>query len=371
LKLRSQVEKRILSQSPSWDPLGGLLWTISLGYRAVVGLRNSWYDSTWSRKRRLPSPVISVGNLTVGGSGKTPFVMLIATTLAQKGFKVAVLSRGYGRKGRMGILKVSDGRGPSVGPKEAGDEPYLMAKKLRNVAVWVGTDRFEAGLECWRESRPEVFILDDGFQHRDLLRDLDIVLVRFPRPWGNGRLLPAGPLREPLSGLKRADVLVVNSYGEWDLVRFHGLPGRGFVFLRARLVPKAIRHLGGEETLPISSLKGSEVVAFCGIGTPDSFRRTLLGTGVRLGPFLSFPDHHWYTPQDVQEVRRLSKKDALLITTEKDACKLEELGSDLKGIWALEIEMTAEPLWILEQILEEALISKADPGGGREPLTGP
>jgi len=335
----------------------------------VVGLRNCWYDSTWSKKRRLPSPVISVGNLTVGGSGKTPFVMLLAKTLAQKGLKVAVLSRGYGRKGRMGILKVSDGRGPLISPKEAGDEPYLIAKKLRNVAVWVGMDRFKVGLECWRESRPEVFILDDGFQHRNLLRDLDIVLVRFPRPWGNGRLLPAGPLREPLGALKRADVLVVNSEGEWNLVPFHGLPAEGFVFLRARLRPKAIRHLGGEETLPISCLRGREVVAFCGIGAPDGFRRTLLAIGVRLGRFLSFPDHHWYTSQDVQEVRRLNKQDALLITTEKDACKLEELGSDLRGIWALETEMTAEPIWILEQILKEALIPRAGPRGGSEALT--
>lgn len=358
MTLRSHLEKRIVSKSSSVDPLSFLLSGTSMGYRVLVSLRDKWYQSKWSKKGKLPSPVISVGNLTVGGSGKTPLVMLLGSMLAGKGIKVAVLSRGYGRKSKLPVVKVSDGQGPLTSVRSAGDEPYLIAKKLRNVAVWVGGDRLEAGLECWSESRPEVFILDDGFQHRRVLRDLDIIVARVPLPWGNGRLLPAGPMREPLISLRRVQVIVFNTHWEEEFPLLDGLPMKDCVFLRGKLVPKSLRNLAREESAAPFSIRGYRVGAFCGIGSPESFKRTLLAMGVRLGPFLSFPDHHWYTHQDLVQIKRLSRKADLILTTEKDACKLMELGVDLTGMWALEAEMEVEPLSILEEILDEVMRKK-------------
>jgi tetraacyldisaccharide 4'-kinase len=228
--------------SPKFLP--GLLLPFSLVYGSLAAIHRWLYSAGILRKKKLPRPVVSVGNLTVGGGGKTPLVIWLASALRDRGFRPAILSRGYGRSGSQPALV--DARQPW---RLAGDEPFLMASRLDGIPVAVAPDRYEAGLEVLREHEVDLFILDDGFQHRKLERDLDIVVVDNVRRFGNGRLLPAGILREPLTRLVDADLLVVTRAAGPDEILTSVLGG----FTRAelfwsdyssgRLVP-----LGEEET---------------------------------------------------------------------------------------------------------------------------
>ncbi|HEU4402317.1 MAG TPA: tetraacyldisaccharide 4'-kinase, partial [Candidatus Polarisedimenticolia bacterium] len=199
--------------SASGLPQGGLLSTLlappALLYRAAVRARNALYDSGRLRVHRLPCAVVSIGNLTAGGTGKTPLTSFVAGLLRDSGYRVGVASRGYRRHGTRAPLLVADGRALLVDAAHAGDEPYLIARDNPGVAVAVGADRAAAARLLLAAHNPEVIVLDDGFQHRRLGRDLDLLLLDGPDPWGNGKMLPLGPLREPLSGLARAGAIVL------------------------------------------------------------------------------------------------------------------------------------------------------------------
>ena len=173
--------------------------------------RRRLYDRGWRQPKRLPAPVLSLGNLVVGGVGKTPLTAFLAGRFQAAGCRVVILSRGYGGEAP-GINVVSDGRRIFLQPPQAGDEAYLLAQKLPGIPVVTGIDRYQAGLHAWEAFRPDLFLLDDGFQHFQLDRDLDVVLLDAARPFGNGRLLPRGPLREPVSTLHRPLVLVLTRY---------------------------------------------------------------------------------------------------------------------------------------------------------------
>lgn len=277
-------------------------------YRSVVGLRNYLFNHEILRTRRLQWPVISVGNISVGGTGKTPFVIALGQLLAERGIQVDVLSRGY-RRSTSGVLRVQ----AYGSPDQFGDEPLLIARKL-DCPVIVGEDRFLAGLDA--EEQPTMqcmHLLDDGFQHRQLHRDFDIVLVNEEDL--EDQLLPSGRLREPLTALRRADAVVVDK-------NFSGqLPAGDFQIWRSERILE-IPGVGTEQTA--SATPGFSAIAFCGIARPRRFFSELRKMGVDVREEIAFRDHHRYSEIDLEALLAAQRRNpgARLVTTEKDAVNL-------------------------------------------------
>lgn len=282
-----------------------------LGVRA----RNALYDRGLARAHRLSGPVVSIGNLSVGGSGKTPFVLLLGELLKTRGLKFDILSRGYGRKTR-GVALVD----PAGSPHEFGDEPLLMARRLE-VPVIVGETRHAAGVFAERKFGPQLHLLDDGFQHRSLARDFDIVLVT-PEDVRD-RLLPTGRLREPLRSLNRADVVVLTS----------GASPEAFP-LEQQLVWRARRGI-------VASNVPSSPVAFCGIARPKNFVAQLRTAGIEPVAEAFFRDHHAYTEQDIRDLLNLRKRSEAdgFVTTEKDAINLGAYLAALEPLAVVPVKM--------------------------------
>jgi tetraacyldisaccharide 4'-kinase len=267
-------------------------------YGAVAGARNALYDRRWLRPRSLQGPVISVGNISTGGSGKTPFVILLGELLKARGIRFDVLSRGYGRTTR-GVLLVEPG-GLS---RDFGDEPLLIARRLQ-VPVVVGEDRYQAG--CFAESRfgAQIHLLDDGFQHRGLVRDFDIVLVT-PDD-ARDRLLPAGRLREPLRSLQRGDAVVLTSGA---LPESFPVTGKTVWRVRRGIVAHDVP---------------ARPVVFCGIARPQTFLLQLRAAGIDPVAEAFFRDHHAYSEKDIRDLLQLKQQSEAggFVTTEKDAVNL-------------------------------------------------
>jgi len=301
-------------------------------YGLAVRRRNGRYDRGIGASGRLPAPVVSVGNLTVGGTGKTPLAAWIARTLVEEGRRPCLLSRGYGGS-EAGPAMVSDGRSVEPDASRFGDEPVMLALQLPDVPVFVGRSRWDAGRMAWEKLRPGCFVLDDGFQHRRLHRDLDVVAVDARAPLGNGRLIPAGPLREPPGSLARAGIIVLTRAdiaGEEltsharDVVAKYAPDA---LVAEARTVPDALERLSGEAE-PVSALSGKVVLALSGIAPGSTFVRTLEDCGAVVSDHLVFGDHHAYSAADVAVIqKRLRRSRAdLLVTTSKDAARL-------RGVW--------------------------------------
>lgn len=289
----------------------------------IASLRRSLYRWGIFGAEALPRPVISVGNLTVGGSGKTPHVQFLATWMIRQGLTPAVLSRGYGRHSR-GVVWVSRGDGPLVPPEIGGDEPVLLAASLPGVPVLVGESRAAAGRECLRGRHADVFLLDDGFQHLSLRRDADVLLVDAGTPPGNLRTLPFGRLREGAAAARYADALVLTrcadlAAGERTAAAIPIPPGRPRAF--SRLVPRSlVNGRGVESPLPRA---GTEVAAFCGLARNDQFAETLREAGFVPRKFLGYRDHHRYRPADIERIAEAAEGLPIL-TTEKDLVRLPE-----------------------------------------------
>ncbi len=289
-------------------------------YGACHALRWRWHAP---RARRLPRPVVSVGNLHWGGAGKTPVVAAVAAHLRERGFHPAVLSRGYRGRAR-GVRLVSGGGGPLLGPRLAGDEPVLLAGELPGVAVLVGTDRYAAGRHALERvaPTPDVFVLDDGFSHLALFRDLDLLVFPAADPWAGGRLPPGGRLREPLAAAARADGALVTGAdpGAGDelaaALRAYGFTGAGFAS-RTRPLPA---RLDTGEALPAAV----PVLVVAAIARPESFLATVRRQGHPVADTLFFPDHHGYPPASLERIAtalRAAGAEAVL-TTAKDRVKL-------------------------------------------------
>jgi len=298
---------------------GFLFLPLALLYGAIIFIRNIFYELSVFKTHQIDRPVISVGNVTVGGSGKTPAVQFLARYFIDKGKSVCILSRGYGRSSK-GTVVVSDGRQITCSPDTAGDEPYLLARLCPSACVIVDENRIRAAQFARNRFNPDIFLLDDGFQHRKLGRDIDIVALRADQPYGNGFLLPAGPLREPKFSLRRADILWFNHTGHSPKVPLTNKPTVHVTYRVTNLIDK----IG--KTYP-PNLTGKSVIGFCGLGTPESFRHTLDQLGATISDFVTFKDHHQYTNKDIEDLETLLRKsDAeLILTTEKDWVKLPEL----------------------------------------------
>ena len=288
-----------------------------LFYGGIHRLRRHWYRK-WAR--HLPRPVISVGNLHWGGSGKTPLVAALATHLRDRGLAVCILSRGYGSRGQ-GVRVVGTGAGPLLDPETAGDEPVLLAGELPGVAVVVGPDRYQDGLEALRrlDPAPDLFLLDDGFSHLALHRDLDLVAFPASNPFGGGRLLPFGRLREPLSAMSRAQAAILTGAPDWGdrgaalaaALRPHGFTGPGFA---------SVTRPGETQLAP-----GARVLLVTAIARPDAFTALARSLGFAIAGELRFPDHHRYPPASLARIVdawRASGAEAVLVTT-KDRVKLQ------------------------------------------------
>ena len=288
---------------------------LSVIYGGVVRARNELYDRGFLRSRRLQGPVVSVGNLSAGGSGKTPFVILLGELFKARGIKFDVLSRGYGRRSR-GVQLVD----PAGLPQEFGDEPLLIARKLQ-VPVIVGEDRYDAGRFAEAKLGTQLHLLDDGFQHRALARDFDIVLVTPPD--ANDRLLPAGRLREPLHSLRRADAVVLASGASAE-----AFPIGGKLIWRVRrgIVPLNVPP---------------RPVVFCGIARPQNFVLQLRAANIEPVAEAFYRDHHAYSEKDIRDLRELKQRSEAdgFVTTEKDAVNLGGYLSALAPLSVMPVKM--------------------------------
>ena len=302
-------------------------------YGGIVGARNALYDRGLLRARRLQGRVVSVGNLSAGGSGKTPFVMLLGELLKTRGIKFDVLSRGYGRKSR-GVLLVD----PGSRPQEFGDEPLLIARRLQ-VPVIVGESRYEAGRFAESRFGPQLHLLDDGFQHRGLARDFDIVLV-MPQD-ASDRMFPAGRLREPLRSLCRTDAVVLASGASADAFHVEG-----------KLVWRVRRGITPQNVPP-------RPLVFCGIARPQNFVLQLRAANIEPVAEAFYRDHHAYTEKDIHELLTLKQQSEAggFVTTEKDAVNLGTYLSALEPLCVVPVRMeladAANALDTMLRVIEE------------------
>jgi tetraacyldisaccharide 4'-kinase len=306
---------------------------LSAVYGAVVGARNALYDRRWLRSRSLEGTVISVGNISTGGSGKTPFVILLGELLKARGIRFDVLSRGYGRATR-GVLLVD----PGGLPRDFGDEPLLIARRLQTPVV-VGEDRYEAGRFAESRFGAQIHLLDDGFQHRGLARDFEIGLVT-PDD-ARDRLLPAGRLREPLRSLERADAVVLTS----------GASPESFP-LAGKTVWRVRRGIVAQDV-------PARPIVFCGIARPQNFLLQLRAAGVDPVAEAFFRDHHAYTEKDIRDLLELRQRSEAggFLTTEKDAVNLGGYLAALAPLVVVRVKMeladTAHALDTMLRVIEE------------------
>ncbi|HEY0406242.1 MAG TPA: tetraacyldisaccharide 4'-kinase [Pyrinomonadaceae bacterium] len=329
-------------------PLGAL-------YGLLTRARLALYRSGALRVEKIDAPVISVGNITTGGTGKTPLVEWLALMLARERYRPCILTRGYGRANARESVVVSDGEHLLAGAAEGGDEPRLLAEKLRGVAAVVSdADRVAAARWALAHLRSDIFILDDGFQHLRIARVFNILTVDATNPWGGRRLLPRGRLREPLRELARADCCVITraeQAADIDALRAEVsrlTNGRPVFLSRAQtkgLRPVASMSLNESDEssrsslVPLDSLP-QRASAFCALGNPQAFFAHLQADGLTLRHTRAFSDHHVYTQSDIEELEHeaLARGAQALLTTAKDGVKLRALGFQLP-CYAVEIEL--------------------------------
>lgn len=324
-----------------------ILPPLSTLYGAVTRTRLALYQRGTFRTTKLERPVISVGNITAGGTGKTPLVEWVAKTVPGK--KVCILTRGYGRDNPHQQVVVSDGETILAEPSEAGDEPYLLATNLLgSAAVISNADRISAGRYAIETFNTECFVLDDGFQHLRLARDLNIVTLDATNPWGGGQLLPHGLLREPLSGLIRADCVVLTRCDQ-ATTNLDELQEQVRSLIRGRpLFESSMRAVN-------ALVATGPVAAFCAVGNPQSFFEQLRRSGYELVFEKAFADHHSYTQKDVDGLIAAAQRAGAkgLVTTAKDAVKLRTLSFALP--WhVLQIEIKIENENALAALIKEA-----------------
>jgi tetraacyldisaccharide 4'-kinase len=335
-------------------PLSGL-------YRLIVARRSAWYERRVFRQHRVSVPVISVGNITVGGTGKTPLVEWIARTLAAEGHRPCIVTRGY-RRNTKGRIVASNGIEISARLHEAGDEAFMLAESLKSkAAVICDADRVAGAKWAIDNLECNVIILDDAFQHRRIARDLDIVTIDATNPWGNGKLLPAGTLREPLAALSRADCLVITRANA----------GVQIAALRAELrrfnskAPILTSETKLRETRPLTSdvsastdLKAHSNAAFCAIGNPQSFFGLLTDEGFHLKYQRAFRDHHRYDQSDLNRFEDAARGAGAeyLLTTAKDAVKVRELKLEMP-CYVAEIAIDINPSEEFHRLLRKTIES--------------
>jgi len=342
--------------SAALTPLSGL-------YGVASRARRTLYDKGLVRVHEVSAPVISVGNITLGGTGKTPLVAWIAKTLAHEGRRVCILTRGYGRLDSHDRVIVSDGNEVLASPERAGDEAYLLAEELKGCAAVISdADRVTAAHWAVANLKPDVFVLDDGFQNLRIARNLDMVTIDASNPWGNRRVLPAGILREPRSAVTRADCIVVTRADDaqrlGELENELGRLSNGVPVFCSRMRLARLRHVSGDEFSPdTNEIKRSSVAAFCGIGNPESFFALLNREGYQLCHTRTLRDHHRYVQSDLDRIEResVAKGAQALLTTAKDEVKLRSINIGLP-CYAVDIEIEIEESEAFSTLIDRAIV---------------
>lgn len=355
------------------NPAASLI-LIPLGavYSVLTKARLVAYQRGLLSVSKLPVPVVSVGNMTTGGTGKTPLVEWVCRTIAdlglhegaREGKKICVLTRGYSRADPKTQVVVSNGGEILAGEREAGDEPFLLAKNLVGIAAVISNpNRASAGKWAIEKLKTEVFVLDDGFQHLRLSRDLDIVTVDATNPWGGGSLLPHGRLRESPDGLSRADCVVITRAEQVRDLTATKEAVQQFVgntpIFSSRMLTSGIRRVGcasgDREDVP-----PQPVGAFCGVGNPESFFEHLRREGHQLAFTRTFADHHQYKQSELDELvqEAMARKAGSLITTAKDAIKLTSFNLEIP-CYVLEIQISIDEEERLVEIIRDAICRAA------------
>jgi len=326
-----------------------VLWPLSCLYRLVVGLRNLAFDVGLCKMYRSSLPVISVGNLTAGGTGKTPMVDFLLKRLVQRGVSCAVVSRGYGGSFSGEIGRVNPVNGPLMSPDACGDEPLLLARRNPGVPVFVARRRSRGVAEA-EKSGARLILLDDGFQHRAVHRDLDIVLLDGRHPFGNGSLLPAGLLREPTSALRRCHLVVLTRVeADRQIALSCSAP-----VLRSRHVLSDRLVSLDNASISWDDLAGKSCLAFAGIARPAEFFRTIESHGIRLSGVLSLDDHQGYDAALLKRLREACHSCDVLLTTEKDAVKLKPNDVPVP-CYQVAVDLVFEDAAPLDRMLEELI----------------
>lgn len=303
------------------------LYLISLLYRFIIQSRHVLYTTGFLKSYALPCKVISVGNITLGGTGKTPTVIYLAQLFTQQGIKTVVLSRGYKGKSSEKTAVVSDGKRILLNTLDAGDEPILLSQALPGVPVLVGKDRVVSGRYAVEHFSPDIVLLDDGFQHLKLKRNVDILLFDLNYGFGNSYLLPRGILREPLSHISRAHLFLLTKKTEGvdksglekKIAAVH--PGARMFFADYRI--KCIATLKEEKIIEPGHLKGKKVLALSAIANPHYFSYLLRESGISVTEEWKLPDHHYYTAKDAGSLENYLNRIDFIITTEKDSVKMD------------------------------------------------
>lgn len=344
-----------------------VLLILSSVYRRIVTLRLSLYSSNLLHRHQLGCPVLSIGNLTVGGTGKTPVVEKLARDLRERGSRVAILSRGYksvrpkGSRGRSPVRVVTEGGVLLLDSKTAGDEPFMLAKNLRGVAVLIDKDRVECGRRAISSLGCHTLILDDGLQYLRLNRRFDLVLIDREAPFGNDHLLPRGTLREPPAHLRRATHILITKCDGGDLSDLHSRIrnlNRTAPIIECRHRAVELQDIATGEVIPLSSLQGLRAGSLSAIASPESFEEGLRRLGVCLELTQSFADHHRYSKRELERfmARCVRRGVSCILTTEKDAVRMPRLLNQEIPIRYLRIEieiLKGEEHWqrMLDQIV--------------------
>ena len=365
----------------TWRPnklLRAVLWLPAKTYEIALRFRVAAYETGYITPRRLSASVVSIGNITLGGTGKTPLAEYIARYLRDEDFSVAILSRGYKRRSsgiktlnipsdRLNDANVADPRsrtGLNVKENlkashfEYGDEPVMLARALPEIPIIINNDRYEAGRLAEKETRAEVLVLDDGYQHLRLARDLNILVVDATDPFGDFEVFPLGRLREPLYGLKRADAIIITranrAFDQAQLTRilkYSCGDKTPVLYFYTDIV--RLRHLSSGIKYDAEQFRGWNSALLCGIGNPDAFAEDVLEAGISIVSKNFFRDHHAYTQEEFDRVSKDSRIDGaeILITTEKDAVKLEGLVERELPIYVAEIEVKSDDEVRLKSLL--------------------
>jgi len=327
-----------------WNRWRIFLWPIALFYGALVWWRNFFYHVGFFVSRKIAVPVVSVGNLSVGGTGKTPAVIFLAEYFLEQGRRVGIVSRGYGRLSS-GTVVVSDGEAILASTEESGDEPMLMARRLPAVPVVVDEDRYRGAQVLVKQFSPDLVLLDDGFQHRGLARDCDLVLMDATAAQRDYRMLPYGTLRERLSALRRSRLII------WTRTEFQTPPER----IRRKVhslgleqvdsvmtVVPGLQRAGTQEWVQAADLHGRDIVAFCGIAKPHTFYQSLISMNLEPAWTRYYSDHHWYSESTLSDLANLESEGGIFITTEKDAVKLPADFTGRHEIYTLRVELALD-----------------------------
>ena len=334
-----------------------ILSLFSFIYSCLVSIRNFFYEEKILPTKSLDCKVISIGNITVGGSGKTPTVEYLSNLLQSKGHKVGIISRGYKRKSKS-TLVVTDGKKKPESWEHVGDEPFLLAHKLENIPIVVGTSRYKAGSMMIEKFQPDVILIDDGFQHLSLHRDLDIVLVNSKDKESDHKLIPSGKLREPISNLDRADLIIItksnihqpSNYLKNKIENFN----RPIIYNEIQI--EDLLQYKNNEINNLEKIANKKVYLFSALGDNESFKKIMGYTDAKIVGHSKYPDHYNYTLDDLNDIEQKATKcnAEFLITTEKDLVKINPQNRKI-DIYTVRMKMIFKPDKLFNEYIDNLL----------------